>query len=175
MRFNFQITNILSFDRPQLAALCLAMNICVLDDCDYLFLKEFKMAMRPIADGLTALEGVICFGAYLPHLFGIQSQLNNLKTKKFRFCTPLLNAIYDGFIERFKDVMDPYNIKPVPLYLSTITNPNYKMNYIGDLRPTILTILTAAEEIVKEDEKGACGRANEDIVQDGLVNEDEGT
>lgn len=114
--------------------------------------------MRPIAEGITALEGNICFGAYLPHLFGIRSQLNYLKTQKLRFCTPLLNAIETGFDERLNDLMDPYHTTAIPLYLAMITNPRYKLSYIGQLRPTILQklknmLLSAAEEIVKEDTK----------------------
>lgn len=54
--------------------------------------------------------------------------------------------------------MDPYHITSVPLYLAMITNPKYKMSYIGPLRPTILQklknmLLSAAEEIAKEDEQ----------------------
>lgn len=147
----------MSFDKPELAALCLALNICVLNDIDYAFLNEFKCVMRPIADGLTALEGNICFGAYLPHLFGISSQLNRLKTQNLRFCKSLLSAIDIGFNERFRDLMDPYHISSVPLYLAMMTNPKYKMSFIGTLRPTLLQklknmLLSAAEEIA-EDEK----------------------
>lgn len=112
--------------------------------------------MRPIADGLTALEGNICFGTYLPYLFGIRSQLDRLKKNTLRFCTPLLTALEDGFRERFNDLMDPYHISSVPLFLAMLCNPKYKMSFMGPLRPTILQklknmLLSAAEEIAKED------------------------
>lgn len=162
-------------DRPQLTALCIALNIPSLNDTDYAFLREFRLVMRPIADGLTALEGDIFFGTYLPHLFGIQSHLERLKKQKFKFCDPLVTSIVEG---RFNEVMDPYHIRSVPLYLAMITNPKYKLSYMSQLRPTILQklknmLLTAAEEVLEETKKEQnTGNVDENAVL-FLENEDD--
>lgn len=159
----------------------MALNIGTLNDTDYAFLLEFRSVMRPIAEGLTALEGNNLFGSYLPHLFGIKAQLDRLKNKKLNFCEPLLKAIDNGFYERFQEVMDPYHIRAVPLYLAMMTNPKYKLSYMGQLRPTILQklknmLLSAAEEISNESQKEQLAEQVEENMDcsDLMENEDEG-
>lgn len=147
-------------------------------DTDNDFLREFKLVMRPVAEGLTALEGNIFFGAYLPHLFGIRSQLDRLKQQNLRFCNPLVKAIDEGFIERFKDVMDPYHVRSVPLYLAMITNPKYKLSFMGQLRPTILIrlknmLLSAAEEILEETQIERPTKTDDKSVEIDEENDDE--
>lgn len=136
--------------------------------------------MQPIAEGITALEGNICFGAYLPYLFGIKSQLNRLTTQRLLYCKPLLDSVISGFYKRFDDLMDPYNIRSVPLYLAMITNPKYKLNYIAELRPTLLQklknmLISAAEMILEEEKVGCTERTQmEDMTPINIENNNEG-
>lgn len=123
----------LSFDVNQLALVCMRLGICTLNDDDYTFMGEYMKCMRPIAEGLTYLEGDKCtFGAYAPMLMGIRAELDAMKDENFRHCKPLLKAIRDGFKKRFGAKLDPYDVESVPLYLAMVSNPKFKMSFIPD-------------------------------------------
>lgn len=90
--------------------------------------------MQPIASGLTYLEGDrITFGAYLPILLSMHIELKKLEQcNDIKYASPLVDAIAAGFNKRFGHLLDPYNLKSIPLHLAMLTNPKFKMHYIPD-------------------------------------------
>lgn len=98
-------------------------------------------------------------GSYLPTLFGIEASLEEIRSKKpLAYCRPLLDAVREGFSNRFGRVMDPSNVEAVPLFLAMASNTKYKLSYIPPvmLRPSVISkiknmMLKAAENIVSKD------------------------
>lgn len=85
------------------------------------------------------------FGLYLPTLFGLRNVLEkyaNIETTETLACLELAKAIKAGFETRFgqlMDVNDPEG-KSAPLYIAMITNPQFKMNFMGSktIHPNVL-------------------------------------
>lgn len=125
-------------NRVALALACEALQIEKLCDQDYLFLQEFVIIIKPIANAITYLEGnVQTFGGYLPMLFSVRQTLKDLYINDdLVFCKSLLLAVRDGFDKRFAHLMrlstvfDKADAKAVPLFIAMLTNPEFKMNFI---------------------------------------------
>lgn len=150
----------MKIDSILLRSVCIELHISSLNQRDYDFLWEFLMVMRPIANGITFLEGdKQLFGAYLPTLFGIKTALSDMETE-LTYCAPLLQAVNDGFNRRFGEMMDPFNAKSVPLFIAMVSNPMFKMSYIPPsfMRASVIRsiknmLLTAGEKILNIFEK----------------------
>lgn len=89
----------MSLDLSALATACEALQLQKLCDQDLKFLQEFNLIFKPIAEGITFVEGSKnMFGSYLPTLFGIRTTLGELHISgDFEYCTSLLHAIKSGF------------------------------------------------------------------------------
>lgn len=144
-----------------------------MSDEDYEFLREFVEVIGPIAHGITLLEGdKHYFGMYLPTLFGIKNRLMEMESRQnFMHCKPLLDAVIDGFDNRFKAMMDPTDSRSIPLYIAMVTDPKYKLNYIppfiwnsSTLQRIKNMLLTAAEKILRIP-------GNQDILDVGVIQE----
>lgn len=122
----------MAIDEIQLRTMCTELKISALSQDDYEFLREFVTVIAPIADGITYLEGdKQLFGAYLPTLFGIKTSLLEMKSsRELLYCMPLVDAVYDGFTKRFKEMMNLDNPRATPLYLAMISDPKYKISFI---------------------------------------------
>ena len=132
--FLSQVDRILSIDRDKLSAACRQLKIVPLDNDDMEFLLEYHSVIRPIAHALKILEGNVEFGAYVPILIGLRLKLGEMSDMQEHFhCGPLLKAVSDGFENRFGKLLDIYAVdsKWIPLYLAMLTNPKYKMNFLG--------------------------------------------
>lgn len=93
------------------------------------------MVLKPIARGITCLEGQRLFAYYSITLFNIRSELSRLSVDgNLKYAKPLLNAVTSGFEKRFKDVMDLNNVSSVPLYLSMLSHPGFKINFIPEMK-----------------------------------------
>lgn len=133
-----QMQNILALDWVSLATACEALGIEKLSDQDFDFLTEFVKVFRPIADGITFVEGTHKnFGSYLPTLFSIRMTLREMYVDdELLYCRPLLLAIKEGFDKRFwhlmklTDLYERGSPKAVPLYIAMLSNPAFKFNYI---------------------------------------------
>lgn len=125
------------------------------------------------------------FGLYLPTLFGLRNVLEkyaNIETTETLKCIELAKAIKAGFERRFGQLMNPNDPegKSAPLYIAMVTNPQYKMNFMGSktiapnvLRQTKEMLVSAAIDI--EQSKSLpqlCENNNEDTVSimDGNIN-----
>lgn len=91
--------------------------------------------MSLVTTALKTLEADrYTFGVYLPTLIGLKLNLKALLDKNLVFhCIPLVHALHQGLESRFGELMDPFNEngKSIPLYIAMLTNPAYKMNFLG--------------------------------------------
>lgn len=82
---------------------------------------------------------------YLPTLFGLQNVLKkyaNIETTETLECFELAKALEAAFERRFgqlMDVNDPEG-KSAPLYIAMMTNPQFKLNFMGSktIHPNVL-------------------------------------
>lgn len=147
-----QIVQILNQDKSSFQVLMVALGIGAFTNLQLEFLEEFELVLRPVMRAIKYVQGRYYFGSYLPMLFGLQSELNVEKPRKF--CKPLVVALRNGFEKRFGDIMNPENPESVPLFVAMVANPKYKLNYVPQnlLTHNILRlkrmVLSAAEEMV---------------------------
>lgn len=124
----------MNIDSEKLKLACQQCKIDTLDDDELVFLHEYHKIILPIAMALKLLEGNrLTFGAYLPTLIGLRLNLGKMNAFKFVYCQPLLVAVSNGFEERFASVLDIFHVdgKWIPLYIAMITDPQYKLNFLG--------------------------------------------
>lgn len=124
---------ILSIDREQLANVCMVLNLDVFEGNEYEFLIEYNRVMKAIAIALKTLEAnKYAFGVYLPTLFGLRLKLAALE-KQAVHCLELVLVIQNVFEERFRSVLDIFDGegKSVPAFVAMVSNPNYKLSYMG--------------------------------------------
>lgn len=123
------------------------------------------------------------FGLYLPTLFGLRNILEkyaNIETTETLACSELAKAIKAGFERRFGQLMDVNDSegKSAPLYIAMITNPQFKMNFMGSktIHPNVLRqlkemLVSAAIDI--EESKSLpqlCEKPNNDENTAAIVN-----
>lgn len=152
----------MSIDRKKLDQACRSLGILPFDELEYAFLEQYYEIINKIGMALRGLEGdSIPFGAYLPTLFGLRHALNELSNPENAAddysCIQLAMAVRDGFERRFSALMDPTNPEAKPLYIAMMSNPEYKLNFMGEARPDPRLVkrlkemfLEAAVEIHKE-------------------------
>lgn len=111
----------------------MVLNLDVFEDNEYDFLLEYQRVMKAIASALKTMEAnKYTFGIYLPTLFGLRMKLASFVNTVVH-CLPLVEVIQDAFEERFGNVMDIFAAdgKSIPAYVAMVSNPNYKLNYMG--------------------------------------------
>lgn len=111
------------------------LKVDPLDDDEYAFLQEYHSVIALIATALKSIESNrYTFALYLPTLFGLKIKLQELIDKKLvSDCIPLVHALQNGIESRFGNLMDPFGSdkKSVPLFIAMITNPQFKLNFMG--------------------------------------------
>lgn len=129
--------NILSIDKTKLENACKQLNIEPFDSEEYDFLCEYYEIVNKVAIALKVLEGdKHSFGLYLPTLFGLRAMLDkyaDIGTGEARKCVQLAIALKTGFNKRFGKLMNVFDPegKSIPLFIAMLTNPKYKLNYMG--------------------------------------------
>lgn len=134
----------------------------VFDDGEYEFLVQYHKIMSLVASALKVVEADrYTFGVYLPTLLGLKLKLQALYDDCHATfeCLPLILALQNGLKNRFGELMDPFcaSGKSLPLYVAMLSNPTYKMNFMGmkTVSPQLLLrlktmLLNAAIEIEDE-------------------------
>lgn len=125
------------------------MGIEPFDAEEYEFLQRYYEIINKVRIAQKVLEGDRHpFGLYLPTLFGLRAMLNkyaNMALTEYKKCKPLAVALQNGFNDRFADLMDVFSSdgRSTPLYIAMITNPNYKLNFMGTrvIDPRVLSKL----------------------------------
>lgn len=149
----FQIGNILSIDRAKLEHACNQLSIIPFDDDEYEFLKQYFQVVNKVAIALKSLEGnQHTFGRYLPTLFGLRNLLEKYADRastETPECLELAIALKNGFEKRFAELMDVFDIeeKSAPLYIAMISNPRFKLNFMGT-RTICPSVLAQLKEIL---------------------------
>lgn len=134
---SFQISNILSIDRPKLDEACDALNLEPFDSKEYDFLNQYFRVINKVAIALKTLKAdKYTFGLYLPTLFGLRSvleKISNPTTTEMFECLPLAKALKTGFENRFGKLMDAFESdgKSAPLFIAMVSNPQFKLNFLG--------------------------------------------
>lgn len=171
--FSLQVEHLLKYDVEKLKTACHKIKIVPLDDDDFEFLREYHSIITPVAIALKTLESSqFSFGLYLPTLIGLRIKLGQLVQSPLFHCKPLVLAIQDGFETRFKKVLDIFDSEGqwIPLYLGMVTNPRFKLNYLGmrtipsHISNKIRSILFNAGKDILEKEKR--DQANGQIQED---------
>lgn len=149
--------NILSISQHKLENACTQLGIEPFDTEEYEFLQQYYEIINKVAIALKVLEGdKHPFGLYLPTLFGLRATLNKYANMEDHKCRQLAVALQNGFKNRFDNLMDVFSsdCKSLPLYIAMISNPKYKLNYMGFriIDPRVLNklkeiLVTAALEI----------------------------
>lgn len=133
--FSLQVDHLFKYDVEKLKSACRQLKIDPLDEDDFVFLREYHSIVAPVAMALKTLESTqFSFGLYLPTLIGLRLKLGQLnQAQHLVHCKPLIVAIQAGFERRFETVLDIYNNEGrwIPLYIAMVTNPRYKLNYLG--------------------------------------------
>lgn len=89
-------------------------------------------------------------------------------------CLPLVIALQSGLENRFGELMDPFNAngKSIPLYVAMLSNPAFKLNYMGmkKIPPNLILRLkemlyNAAVTIENENSNKAVSDKNVDDVR----------
>lgn len=143
-------------------------KIAPFDSDEYDFLQQYHQVINKVATALKGLEGdQNTFGVYLPTLIGLRHVLTEYSNPEFatetQQCVPLAKALRDGFERRFGSLMNVCDPTSAPLYIAMMTNPEYKLNYMGTahIDPRILyklkdMLVNAAIEIqITNDEADA--------------------
>lgn len=189
----------MSIDENKLEQACIQLRVKPLDSNEYDFLREYHYVMSLIATALNTLEANrYTFGIYLPTLLGLQYKLQllikHLSNKDSPIytikiiddegevqevgtnCLPLTYAIKRGFEKRFGDLIDPFHIKSIPLYVAMMSNPTYKLNFMclpsisEELFDQLKGMLVNAAVIAYTDENKIQADDNDQFDNSGIVN-----
>lgn len=172
----------MAIEKSKLNTACLHLKVDPLNDEEYHFLREYHRVISLIATALKSVESNrYTFSLYLPMLFGLKIKLQALVDEQRVFeCISLVRALLSGLESRFGNLMDPFgsDTKSVPLFIAMMTNPQFKLNFMGitKIPPELLNRLKAmliseAGKIEIEDENSgqneSDGDDNADVHVDG--------
>lgn len=138
-------------------------------------MEEYFQIINKIAIALKTLEGNRhTFGLYLPTLFGLQNILKknaNITTTETLECFELAKALDAAFERRFgqlMDINDPEG-RSAPLYIAMLTNPQFKLNFMGSktIQPNVLRqlkemLVSAAIQIEQSKSSSRLGEKSND-------------
>ena len=112
---------------PDLNELCNRINLRHFTDREISFLKEYCIALKPLAMGLDILQGDdnCYYGFLLPTLETIMRE-TSLKPNLSNMTTGIVDAIQASIETRFKNVFESRNA-----ILATVTLPNFKLRWVN--------------------------------------------
>lgn len=145
--FPSQIGNILSIERSKLESVCIALGIVPMDSDEYEFLQQYFKLISKVASALKILEGdKNTFASYLSVLIDLRrafEKYTDFYSDMLEKCNALGYAIRKGLQERFSEMMNIDDAKSVPLYVAMMSNPKYKLNFMGvsTIAPNLLSKL----------------------------------
>ncbi|KAL0153378.1 hypothetical protein M9458_051297 [Cirrhinus mrigala] len=123
--------NQLNSQRGKLGDIMLKLNLPSFRDAELDYLEEYTKILKPLAVAIDRLQGQSsCYYAeLLPTLFAVESKLEALRSSNFRCCSHLLQAIMDGFRNRFSSFLQ---LKPEvnEAILASVTHPYIKMRWL---------------------------------------------
>lgn len=100
---------------------------------DYNFLVEYRTIMEPVATAIDNLQASMSFYAiYLPTLHSMKYALDELDSKRFVYCTPLVQSIRKGFESRFKRFFNRTDEQCVAATIAAVTHPHFKTRWMHE-------------------------------------------
>lgn len=174
----------MAIEKTKLTSACFQLRVAPLEDEDYGFLREYHSVMKLIAIALKSIESdSYTFALYLPTLFGLRINLQAMiDGHKIFHCEPLVVALLKGLDARFGNLMDPFSSdgKSVPLFVAMISNPTFKLNFMGmkKIQPHLLNrwkdmLLAEAlkvENVILNDEDGGDDMTQTHTLVDTKIN-----
>lgn len=130
-----KVKQILDIGKSKLSALFIELDISILTSTDLEFLSEYIEVMKPIAEAIKASQKEkFYFGSYLPLLFTVEFLFKEIeRSDHLKHCKPLLNAVMNGFNQKFGEVMslNTESPKSTQALIAMLVNPNYKLHCIS--------------------------------------------
>lgn len=100
------IVKILELDSTKLTNLMEVLEIPAFTVSDISFLHEYIKVLTPIARALDYLQGECYFAFLMPMIHNTKQDLIQLKNENLKYTEPLLEAILEGFENRFGYLFD---------------------------------------------------------------------
>ena len=119
--------------RQKLHEVMQTLELPVLKNAELEFIEEYVSVLAPIAVAIDHLQGEehMYYGQFLPTLLTVQKKLRELKFKTLKHCTPLLQAVSQGFQKRFDKYLQLHDCPDVPdAVLAATTHPFFKLRWI---------------------------------------------
>ena len=182
---NDSLKCLLSFDRDTINAALTRLNIPLMTEVHYEFLKEYLKVLSPIAIALDKFqaENNCYYGSVVPILRQLKIDLEKLKTEesKLKYTSPILNCALGGLEKRLKHFLDQDEAVPhldhvnmeqwkkewfakltKNALLATISNPNFRSKHIHkDKRQHVENLLL--EEAIKMSKKSGREEETEEV------------
>ena len=124
----------------KLPAVCDALNISRFKPTEIDFLREYDMAMQPVASTLDILQGdKNCFyGMLLPKLVLLRNKLSSLETgtesqPELHHARPLLLALLGGLSTRYGDLLDLHPTAKEAI-IAAVAHPQFKLRWVPPSR-----------------------------------------
>ncbi|XP_050500147.1 uncharacterized protein LOC126880367 [Diabrotica virgifera virgifera] len=131
-----------------------------LRDTDLNYLAELCQILKPFALALDILQGEqnMYYGFLLPSIVSLFVKIEKLKTNKFKYVEPILNALTVSLNSRFEKLLKLTNQSAI---IAAVTNPLFKTrsafrgirNIENDLSEIKDLVITEAIKIMKENEE----------------------
>ena len=119
--------------RQKLHEMMQTLELPVLKNAELEFIEEYVSVLAPIAVAIDHLQGEehMYYGQFLPTLLTVQKKLRELKFKTLKHCTPLLQAVSQGFQKRFDKYLQLHDCPDVhDAVLAATTHPFFKLRWI---------------------------------------------
>lgn len=125
------IEHIVSFDLVTLNTLMLALGLPQFTQENYDFLKEYLKVMEGVAFAVDNLQSSNSYYAiFLPTLHSMKYLFDDLEAQELQYCSPLLEAIKNGFEKRFKRFFNRYDEHCIAATIAAVTHPHFKMRWL---------------------------------------------
>ncbi|XP_053145230.1 uncharacterized protein LOC128342206 isoform X4 [Hemicordylus capensis] len=103
---------------------------CSFKEMEFEYLKEYTEIFRPLAVTLDLLQGDNCYyGQLLPTLFTLRTKLEELETKNFRYCGPLLQGVKANLYKRFEKYFH-LSSEVNEAIIAACTHPFFKLRWL---------------------------------------------
>lgn len=144
----FQIERILLIDTAALANVCEVLQIPQLSTENYEFLREYQKVLKCVVTALKMVESnTYTFGSFLPILFGLRSKFAKLKGNT-KHAAPLVEKLSESLEDRFGASMNFFSPEGAAPYIAMISNPKFKLSYLGMKTIPSHTMLRAQQLLI---------------------------
>lgn len=123
---------LLKLDLAKLNMVFVQLEIPVLTEKDYKFLRNYMMIMKPIAESLDHLQSNVYYAVLIPKLYTARVELKEIETNKLGVCAVLLKQITISLERRFSYIFDFDDPLCIPALIATCMHPCFKIRWLQD-------------------------------------------